>query len=51
MIADSCEGGYKDVDIENKIAALKIKWVRVHSLSSGKAFNWIWIGTLPELSE
>ena len=27
MIADYCEGGYKDVDIENKIAALKIKWV------------------------
>ena len=27
LIADYCEGGYKDVDIENKIAALKIKWV------------------------
>ena len=25
LIADYCEGGYKDVDIENKIAALKIK--------------------------
>ena len=28
LIADHCEGGYKDVDIENKIAALKIKWVK-----------------------
>ena len=27
LITDYCEGGYKDVDIENKIAALKIKWV------------------------
>ena len=27
LIEDCCEGGYKDVDIENKIAALKIKWV------------------------
>ena len=27
LIADYCEGGYKDVDIENKIAASKIKWV------------------------
>ena len=27
LIADYCEDGYKDVDIENKIAALKIKWV------------------------
>ena len=27
LIADYCEGSYKDVDIENKIAALKIKWV------------------------
>ena len=27
LIADYSEGGYKDVDIENKIAALKIKWV------------------------
>ena len=27
LIADYKEGGYKDVDIENKIAALKTKWV------------------------
>ena len=27
LIADYCEGGYKDVDIESKTAALKIKWV------------------------
>ena len=27
LIADYCKGGYEDVDIENKIAALKIKWV------------------------
>ena len=27
LIADYCEGDYKDVDIVNKIAALKIKWV------------------------
>ena len=27
LIADYCEGGYKDVDIENKSATLKIKWV------------------------
>ena len=27
LIADYCEGGYKDVDIEKKIASLKIKWV------------------------
>ena len=27
LIADYCEGGYKDVDIENKTAALKIRWV------------------------
>ena len=27
LIADYCEGGYKDVNIENKIVALKIKWV------------------------
>ena len=27
LIVDYCEGGYADVDIENKLAALKIKWV------------------------
>ena len=27
MIVDYCEGGYKDVNIENKIAALTIKQV------------------------
>ena len=27
LIVDYCKGGYKDGDIENKIAALKIKWV------------------------
>ena len=27
LIADYCEGSYKDVNIENRIAALKIKWV------------------------
>ena len=27
LIANYCEGGYKDVDIKYKIAALKIKWV------------------------
>ena len=27
LIADYCKGGYKDVDIEKKIASLKIKWV------------------------
>ena len=27
LIADYCEGGYKDVDIEHKVAVLKIKWV------------------------
>ena len=27
LIADYCEGWYKDVDIENKIVSLKIKWV------------------------
>ena len=27
LTADYCEGGYKDVDIENKVGALKIEWV------------------------
>ena len=27
LVADYCEGGYKDVDVEKKIVALKIKWV------------------------
>ena len=27
LIEDYCEGGYKDFDIDNKIAALKVKWV------------------------
>ena len=27
LIAGYCEGGYKDVDVENKIVAVKIKWV------------------------
>ena len=27
LIADYCEGGYKDVDVEKKISSLKIKWV------------------------
>ena len=27
LIAHYCEGGYKDVDIEKKIASLKIKWI------------------------
>ena len=27
LIADCCEGGYKDVDTEKKIASLKIRWV------------------------
>ena len=26
LVADYCEGGYKDVDVEKKIVALKIKW-------------------------
>ena len=28
MIADYSEGGYKDVDIETKISALKVTWKR-----------------------
>ena len=27
LISDQCEGGYKDVNVGNKIEALKIKWV------------------------
>ena len=27
LIVDYCEGGHKDIDIERKIASLKIKWV------------------------
>ena len=27
LIVDYCKGAYKDVDIENKIAGLEIKWV------------------------
>ena len=27
LIAENCDGGYKDVDIEKKIDSLKIKWV------------------------
>ena len=28
LIADYSEGGYKDVDIETKIYALKVNWVK-----------------------
>ena len=27
LIADYCEGGYKDIDINSKISALKVTWV------------------------
>ena len=38
LIADNCEGGYKDVDIENKFASLKIK--RVTNLLDSNFHPW-----------
>ena len=38
LIADYSEGGYKDVDIETKISALKATWVK--RLSDSNFHSW-----------
>ena len=44
LIADYSEGGYKDVDIETKISALKVTWVK--RLSDSNFHSWKIIPTI-----
>ena len=39
LIADYSEGGYKDIDIETKISALKVTWVKRLLDNHGKLFQ------------